>query len=69
MATREPDRPLQRSGMARGRSASLPLSYTTSGDTTGRFKFGNYRITAAEQDEWGLAVWFDVPRLAFNHFV
>ncbi|VVT29899.1 hypothetical protein SPHINGO391_510192 [Sphingomonas aurantiaca] len=35
----------------------------------GRFKFGNYRITAAEQDEWGLAVWFDVPRLAFNHFV
>jgi hypothetical protein len=25
MATREPDRPLQRSGIARGRSASLPL--------------------------------------------
>jgi hypothetical protein len=34
MATREPDRPLQRSGIARDRSASLPLSYTTSRETT-----------------------------------
>jgi hypothetical protein len=34
MATREPDRPLQRWMIARDRSASLPLSYTTSGDTT-----------------------------------
>lgn len=34
MATREPDRPLQRWVIARGRSASLPLSYTTTRDTT-----------------------------------
>ena len=34
MATREPDRPLQRWMIARGRSASLPLSYTTTRDTT-----------------------------------
>ncbi|WP_221211938.1 hypothetical protein, partial [Sphingomonas sp. BK481] len=31
---REPDRPLQRWMIARGRSASLPLSYTTTRDTT-----------------------------------
>ncbi|TCQ06314.1 hypothetical protein [Sphingomonas sp. PP-CC-3A-396] len=35
----------------------------------GRFEFSGYRITEAERDEWGLAVWFDVPRLAFKHFI
>ncbi len=33
------------------------------------FKLADYRITEAEQDEWGLAVWFDVPRLPFGQFV
>jgi hypothetical protein len=34
-----------------------------------RIKLGNYRITEAQQDEWGLAVWFDVPRLPFDRFI
>ena len=35
----------------------------------GRLDLADYLITAAEQDEWGLAIWFDVPRLAFGQFV
>jgi len=48
MATREPDRPLQRWMIARGRSASLPLSYTTTRDTTIEMKkFWSWAFSAA----------------------
>ncbi len=34
-----------------------------------RLALTDYRISVVEQDEWGLAVWFDVPRLVYRQFV